>query len=84
VCGKALELWQVRESACHLAFLPTFLVELDIVLHGGLLTGSITEVCDLFSGYFDMCMLYLYYSACVHIAILKSVKQQSGVVCLSV
>jgi len=45
VCGKALELWQARETASHSAFLPTFMVELDIVLHGGLIAGSITEVC---------------------------------------
>jgi len=44
VCGKALELLQAREMTDHSAFLPTFMVELDIVLHGGLLAGSITEV----------------------------------------
>jgi len=47
--GKALDLWQARETATQLAFLPTFMVELDIVLHGGLLAGSITEVCYLIS-----------------------------------
>lgn len=47
VFGKALELWKARETTSHLAFLPTFMVELDIVLHGGLLAGSITEVYQL-------------------------------------
>ena len=63
VCGKALELWQAREAASHLAFLPTFLVELDIVLHGGLLTGSITEVCYLIFWVidnFDMLHVFLF------------------------
>ena len=42
--GKALELFQARETTDHSAFLPTFMVELDIVLRGGLLAGSLTEV----------------------------------------
>jgi len=41
---KALELWQAREDPSHSAFLPTFMVELDVVLRGGLLAGSVTEV----------------------------------------
>jgi len=44
--GKALELWQAREAESYSAFLPTFMVELDVVLRGGLLAGSITEVCE--------------------------------------
>jgi len=60
VCGEALELWQAREAASHLAFLPTFLVELDIVLHGGLLTGSITEVCYLIFWVIDMLHVFLF------------------------
>jgi len=41
---KALELWHAREASSCKSFLPTFLLELDIVLHGGLLSGSVTEV----------------------------------------
>lgn len=52
--GKALELWRAREATSHSAFLPTFMVDLDIVLHGGLLAGSITEVCCFFISDFNM------------------------------
>lgn len=60
VHGKALELLQAREATGHIAFLPTFMMELDIVLRGGLLAGSITEVSCFLCGILEM----LYYVYC--------------------
>jgi len=65
VRGKALELWQAREAANHVAFLPTFMVELDIVLHGGLLAGSITEVCCHILFFFDISYVVFLLSMCL-------------------
>jgi len=65
VRGKALELLRAREMADSLAFLPTFMVDMDIILHGGLLTGSITEVSCFLSGVLMYCCQVLYYVVCV-------------------
>jgi len=64
---KALELWHAREASSCKSFLPTFLLELDIVLHGGLLSGSVTEVhwssvvnCVMNAFICDIMLLHIY------------------------
>ena len=81
MCGKAFELWQGRETTNCLAFLPTFMVELDIVLHGGLLAGSITEVCYLSSQFLPECdyVTFSYMLSQIHLSCVTFVHHTQGV-----